>query len=128
MGHYATVWDQKEASEIIKDWNGVDQVLLRNPHGASAKISLHGGQVISWRNEQGEELLFTSNKILVFFNHLLFHQSFGIRAVTNMSPFSSLDDQEIPSFSRGRWDDEGGDLTRWRSLLSCGIDSRGIDG
>jgi glucose-6-phosphate 1-epimerase len=63
MGQYATVWDQKEASEIIKDWNGVDQVLLRNPHGASAKISLHGGQVISWRNELGEELLFTSNKV-----------------------------------------------------------------
>jgi glucose-6-phosphate 1-epimerase len=38
MGQYATVWDQKEASEIIKDWNGVDQVLLRNPHGASAKV------------------------------------------------------------------------------------------
>ncbi|CAH8278612.1 unnamed protein product [Arabidopsis lyrata] len=49
MGHYATVWDQKEASEIIKDWNGVDQVLLRNPHGASAKAifkppkSMRGG-------------------------------------------------------------------------------------
>jgi len=28
----------------------------------------------------------------------------------------------------GRWDDEGGDMTRWRSLLLCGIDSRGIDG
>lgn len=38
MGHYATVWNQKEATEIIKDWNGIDQVLLRNPHGASAKV------------------------------------------------------------------------------------------
>ncbi|KAG2324638.1 hypothetical protein Bca4012_039169 [Brassica carinata] len=64
MGHYAAVWDDKAATEITKDWNGIDQVLLRNPHGASAKISLHGGQVISWRNDQGEELLFTSNKAI----------------------------------------------------------------
>lgn len=27
------------------------------------KVSLHGGQVTSWRNEQGEELLFTSTKV-----------------------------------------------------------------
>ncbi|XP_048611889.1 putative glucose-6-phosphate 1-epimerase [Brassica napus] len=56
--------DDKATFEITKDWNGIDQVLLRNPHGASSKISLHGGQVISWRNYQGEELLFTSNKAI----------------------------------------------------------------
>lgn len=39
MGHYAAVWDDKAATEITKDWNGIDQVLLRNPHGASAKVS-----------------------------------------------------------------------------------------
>lgn len=92
MGHYAAVWDHKAAIEISKDWNGIDQVFLRNSRGASAKvstffslvfmsllkssflrsmccgfwflqISLHGGQVVSWRNDQGEELLFTSNKV-----------------------------------------------------------------
>lgn len=31
--------------------------------GFGFQISLHGGQVISWRNDQGEELLFTSNKV-----------------------------------------------------------------
>ncbi|CAH8354058.1 unnamed protein product [Eruca vesicaria subsp. sativa] len=63
MGHYAeAVWDHKAAIEITQDWNGIDQVLLRNPRGASAKVSLHGGQVVSWRNDKGEELLFTSNK------------------------------------------------------------------
>ncbi|KAI9180919.1 hypothetical protein LWI28_009434 [Acer negundo] len=63
MGHTAVaVWDHKAAIEITKDWNGIDQVVLRNPHGASVKISLHGGQVTSWRNEHGEELLFTSSK------------------------------------------------------------------
>lgn len=39
MGHYATVWDHKAATEITKDWNGIDQVVLRNPHGASAKVT-----------------------------------------------------------------------------------------
>ncbi|CAA0816605.1 Galactose mutarotase-like superfamily protein [Striga hermonthica] len=62
MGHSAAVWDHKASLELTKDWNGIEQVVLRNPHGASAKVSLHGGQVISWRNDRGEELLFTSSK------------------------------------------------------------------
>ncbi|KAG6597104.1 hypothetical protein SDJN02_09747, partial [Cucurbita argyrosperma subsp. argyrosperma] len=64
MGHSAPVWDCRAAIEITKDWNGIDQVVLRNPKGASARISLHGGQVCSWRNDQGEELLFTSSKAI----------------------------------------------------------------
>ncbi|KAF5177058.1 Glucose-6-phosphate 1-epimerase [Thalictrum thalictroides] len=65
MGHSsAAVWDQRAANEITKDWNGIDQVTLRSPRGASARVSLHGGQVISWRNDRGEELLFTSNKAI----------------------------------------------------------------
>jgi len=34
----------------------------------------------------------------------------------------------VPNLPRVRWDDEGDDLIRWRSLLSCGINSRGNDG
>lgn len=64
MGHSAAVWDSRMAFEKTKDWNGIDQIVLRNPQGASAKVSLHGGQVISWRNERGEELLFTSSKAI----------------------------------------------------------------
>ncbi|WOL14691.1 glucose-6-phosphate 1-epimerase isoform X1 [Canna indica] len=64
MGHSATVWDQKSEFEVTKDWNGIDQVVLRVPRGASARVSLHGGQVISWRNERGEELLFSSSKAI----------------------------------------------------------------
>ncbi|KAG5626629.1 hypothetical protein H5410_011847 [Solanum commersonii] len=67
MGHYAAVWDHTAATEVTKDWNGIEQVVLRNPQGASARIplfqvSLQGGQVTSWRNERGEELLFNSSK------------------------------------------------------------------
>lgn len=64
MGHPAAVCDSRAATEITKDWNGIDQVVIRNPHGASARVSLHGGQITSWRNEHGEELLFTSNKAI----------------------------------------------------------------
>lgn len=38
MGHSAAVWDYKAATGISKDWNGVDQVVLRNPQGASARV------------------------------------------------------------------------------------------
>ncbi|KAI4328872.1 hypothetical protein L6164_021193 [Bauhinia variegata] len=64
MGHSAAVWDPRAAIEITKDLNGIDQIVLRNPQGASARVSLHGAQITSWRNENGEELLFTSSKAI----------------------------------------------------------------
>ncbi|XAR62999.1 Glucose-6-phosphate 1-epimerase [Bertholletia excelsa] len=64
MGPSAVVWDYKAAMEVTKDWNGIEQVVLRNAQGASVKVSLHGGQVVSWRNDRGEELLFTSSKAI----------------------------------------------------------------
>jgi len=36
------------------------------------QVSLHGGQVMSWKNEQGEELLFTSSKVPNLFSINLF--------------------------------------------------------
>lgn len=38
MGHSAAIWDYRAAIEITKDWNGIDQVVLRNPQGATAKV------------------------------------------------------------------------------------------
>lgn len=60
----ATPLDSKDGSyEQIKDDKGETvQVILQNTKGASARISLYGGQVLSWKNEQGEELLFMSSK------------------------------------------------------------------
>ncbi|KAI3769870.1 hypothetical protein L6452_00984 [Arctium lappa] len=57
MGHSAAVWDFKIATENVKDWNIIDQI-----------VSLHGGQVISWRNDRGEELLFNSSKAIGYRN------------------------------------------------------------
>nr|KJB24268.1 hypothetical protein B456_004G136000 [Gossypium raimondii] len=50
------------AVEVTQDRNGIHQVVLRNPRGASARVSLYGGQVLSWRTDRGEELLFASTK------------------------------------------------------------------
>ncbi|KAL5223332.1 hypothetical protein ABZP36_028045 [Zizania latifolia] len=61
MGHYS---EQTPGFEVTKDWNGADQVVIRSPRGASVRVSLHGGQVVSWRSERGEELLFTSSKAI----------------------------------------------------------------
>ncbi|KAJ4711952.1 Glucose-6-phosphate 1-epimerase [Melia azedarach] len=64
MNHSGPASDQKVAVEVAKDKNGIDHVVLRNPRGGSVKVSLHGGQVLSWRTERGEELLFTSSKAI----------------------------------------------------------------
>ncbi|MQL75143.1 hypothetical protein Taro_007530 [Colocasia esculenta] len=37
MGHSVASWDQRAAFEVVKDWNGIDQVVLRVPRGASAR-------------------------------------------------------------------------------------------
>ncbi|KAL5551914.1 hypothetical protein UlMin_002090 [Ulmus minor] len=50
--------------EVIKDKNGIEQVVLKNSRGASLRVSLYGGQVLSWRTDRGEELLFTSSKAI----------------------------------------------------------------
>lgn len=52
------------AAEVVKASDGIDQVVLQNGRGASARVSLHGGQVLSWKTHRGEELLFTSSKAI----------------------------------------------------------------
>ncbi|KAH9617474.1 hypothetical protein KSS87_003836 [Heliosperma pusillum] len=48
--------------EFIKSVNGLDKVILREVRGSSAELYLYGGQVTSWKNDYGEELLYVSNK------------------------------------------------------------------
>ncbi|EPS60800.1 galactose mutarotase-like protein [Genlisea aurea] len=48
--------------QVTKGINGLDKVSLRGARGNSVEIYLYGGQVTSWKNEHGEELLFVSNK------------------------------------------------------------------
>ena len=48
MGHSAVVWDHRAATEIIKDLNGIDQFLLRNPKGASARVRISSFLLVSF--------------------------------------------------------------------------------
>lgn len=38
MGHSAAVWDYKAANEVLKDRNGIDVVVLRNPKGDTVHV------------------------------------------------------------------------------------------
>ncbi|XP_021826704.1 putative glucose-6-phosphate 1-epimerase [Prunus avium] len=53
---------EKVFVEHCKGANGLDKVVLREVRGTSAEVYLYGGQVTSWKNEYGEELLFVSSK------------------------------------------------------------------
>ncbi|KAH7420320.1 hypothetical protein KP509_13G001900 [Ceratopteris richardii] len=49
--------------DIVRDAAGMENVVLREPHGGSSVvIHLYGGQVTSWKTAHGEELLFSSSK------------------------------------------------------------------
>eukprot|EP01018_Ginkgo_biloba_P032551 Gb_29678 [translate_table: standard] len=54
--------NQRVSVEMVKDATGLDKVVLKEPRGASSQVHLFGGQVTSWKNDRGEELLFTSSK------------------------------------------------------------------
>ncbi|KAJ0965624.1 hypothetical protein J5N97_026762 [Dioscorea zingiberensis] len=53
----------KEPSiELCNGANGLEKIVLREFRGSSAEVYLYGGQVTSWKNDHGEELLFVSSK------------------------------------------------------------------
>ncbi|PKA49468.1 Putative glucose-6-phosphate 1-epimerase [Apostasia shenzhenica] len=55
---------EKPLVELCKGVNGLDKVVLREVRGSTAEVYLYGGQVTSWKNDLGEELLFTSSKAI----------------------------------------------------------------
>jgi glucose-6-phosphate 1-epimerase len=44
------------------DGDGSSRIILTEPRGSTAEVLLFGGQVISWKNERREELLYMSSK------------------------------------------------------------------
>ncbi|PIN05344.1 putative enzyme related to aldose 1-epimerase [Handroanthus impetiginosus] len=48
--------------DVVNDPNGLQRVILSEPCGSSLEVRLHGGQVVSWKNNRGEELLFVRSK------------------------------------------------------------------
>ncbi|KAF5479682.1 hypothetical protein F2P56_000482 [Juglans regia] len=49
---------------IVYDANGLPRIRLTEPNGSSAEVLLYGGQVVSWKNERREELLFMGSKAI----------------------------------------------------------------
>ncbi|KAK8631453.1 hypothetical protein V6N13_028241 [Hibiscus sabdariffa] len=47
---------------IVRQADGFPRILLTHPSGSSAEVLLYGSQVVSWKNERREELLFMSSK------------------------------------------------------------------
>lgn len=47
---------------IVHDKDGLPRIILTEPTGSSAEVLPYGGQVVSWKNERREELLFMSSK------------------------------------------------------------------
>lgn len=66
-GAAAAAQPQQEGPVVTcKGVNGLDKVVLREVRGSSAEVYLYGGHVTSWKDEHGEELLFVSNKVILF--------------------------------------------------------------
>ncbi|KAL5568389.1 hypothetical protein UlMin_024964 [Ulmus minor] len=49
---------------ILHEGDGLPRIILTEPTGSSAEILLYGGQVVSWKNERREELLFEGSKAI----------------------------------------------------------------
>ncbi|KAI7753917.1 hypothetical protein M8C21_033116 [Ambrosia artemisiifolia] len=50
--------------EVTKGVNGLEKVTLTQNKGSSVEVYMYGAHVTSWKNDQGEELLFLSNKAI----------------------------------------------------------------
>ncbi|KAI3811449.1 hypothetical protein L1987_21173 [Smallanthus sonchifolius] len=55
---------ENKSVEMTTGINGLEKVILREIHGSSVEVYLYGAHVTSWKNEQGEELLFVSSKAI----------------------------------------------------------------
>ncbi|KAI3463040.1 hypothetical protein Pfo_019703 [Paulownia fortunei] len=47
---------------VIQDGDGSPRIILSEPTGSTAEVLLYGGQVVSWKNEKRQEMLFMSTK------------------------------------------------------------------
>ncbi|KAI7748730.1 hypothetical protein M8C21_015891 [Ambrosia artemisiifolia] len=88
---------ENKSIEISKGINGLEKVILRETRGSSAEVYLYGAHVTSWKNEQGEELLFVSSKAI-------FNPPKPIRGGIPICfpQFSNLGSLEAHGFARNR--------------------------
>ncbi|KAM0040842.1 putative glucose-6-phosphate 1-epimerase [Helianthus debilis subsp. tardiflorus] len=88
---------ENKSVEITKGVNGLEKIILREIRGSSAEVYLYGAHVTSWKNEQGEELLFVSSKAI-------FKPSKPIRGGIPICfpQFSNMGSLEAHGFARNR--------------------------
>ncbi|KQJ84423.1 putative glucose-6-phosphate 1-epimerase [Brachypodium distachyon] len=55
---------QPPSVERTRGPSGLEKIVLREARGFSAEVYLYGGQVTSWKNDHGDELLFVSSKAI----------------------------------------------------------------
>ncbi|OEL15918.1 putative glucose-6-phosphate 1-epimerase [Dichanthelium oligosanthes] len=55
---------QSAFAELVKSPSGLEKVVLRGARNCCVEVYLYGGQVTSWKNDNGEELLFLSSKAI----------------------------------------------------------------
>ncbi|XP_071722253.1 putative glucose-6-phosphate 1-epimerase [Rutidosis leptorrhynchoides] len=63
MVHVETT-TQKKSVEITKGINGLEKVILHGTYNSSVEVYLYGAHLTSWKNKQGEELIFVSSKAM----------------------------------------------------------------
>ncbi|KAL3629173.1 hypothetical protein CASFOL_026395 [Castilleja foliolosa] len=82
---------------VIQDGDGSPRVILSEPIGSTVEVLLYGGQVVSWKNEKREEMLFMTNKTL-------WKPGKAIRAgiAICFPQFSNFGSLEQPGFARNR--------------------------
>eukprot|EP00250_Pteridium_aquilinum_P028408 c37099_g1_i1 orf=1-828(-) len=47
----------------VKEATGMDKVILKDPRGATVTVDIRSAQITSWKDDRGDELLFSSSKV-----------------------------------------------------------------
>ncbi|KAL0461712.1 UNVERIFIED_CONTAM: putative glucose-6-phosphate 1-epimerase [Sesamum latifolium] len=47
---------------VVQEGDGSPRIILSEPNGSTAEVLLYGGQVVSWKNEKRQEMLFMNSK------------------------------------------------------------------
>lgn len=64
-------------------------------------MSLHGGQVLSWKTDHGEELLFTSSKVCFNLPPHLSYTLFIKNGLLDLTSLVGVDGRTLSSLKRG---------------------------
>ncbi|KAL0331923.1 UNVERIFIED_CONTAM: putative glucose-6-phosphate 1-epimerase [Sesamum calycinum] len=84
-------------ANVIQEGDGSPRIILSEPIGSTVEVLLYGAQVVSWKNEKREEMLFTTNKAL-------WKPGKPVRGGISICfpQFSNLGSMEQPGFVRNR--------------------------